>query len=288
MKQEWKYSIRSQSKTKLNFREIWEYRDLIILFIKRDFVSKYKQTILGPLWAIIQPVLTTIVFTIIFGNIAKLSTADVDMPNTYQIPSFLFFMTGNIIWNYFSQTVQFTSNTFIANMRIMSKVYYPRMATPIATSLSNLISFIIQLVLFFVLAICFYFNGQLHIEITTKILLLPVLIIQLIFFSMGIGIILSALTTKYRDLMMLVSFGLELWKYATPVAYGLKQIPEAWLNLYLINPMTSIVLTFRTVTLGIGYFNWLYYGLSFCVSIMVFLIGMYLFNKVEKNFADTV
>ncbi len=288
MKQDWKYCIKSQSKTKFNFREIWEYRDLVVLFVKRDFVSKYKQTILGPLWAIIQPVLTTIVFTIIFGNIAKLSTADVDMPSSYQIPSFLFFMTGNIIWGYFSQTVQSTSNTFIANMRIMSKVYYPRMATPIATSLSNLISFVIQLLLFFVLSVYFYFNGQLRIEVTTRIFLLPILIVQLILFSMGVGIILSALTTKYRDLMMLVAFGLELWKYATPIAYGLKQIPQAWLNLYLINPMTSIVLTFRSVTLGVGYFNWFYWVLSFGVSIAVFLIGMYLFNKVEKNFADTV
>ncbi len=288
MKQQWKHIIRSSQKTGFNFREIWEYRDLVRLFIKRDFISKYKQTILGPLWAVIQPLLTTVVFTIIFGNIAKMTTADVDMSDKYLIPGFLFFMTGNIIWNYFSATVQATSNTFITNMRIMSKVYYPRMVTPISTALSNLISFFIQLALFVIIAAIFRLNGQLKIELNYLVLLIPILIIQLVLFSMGVGIILSALTTKYRDLIMLVTFGLELWKYATPIAYGLKQIPQGWLQWYLINPMTSIVLTFRASALGIGFFSWSYYIISFLVSAVIFLLGMYLFNKVEKNFADTV
>ena len=272
----------------MNFREIWDYRDLVSLFVKRDFVAKYKQTVLGPLWAVIQPLLTTVVFTVIFGNIAKLSTADTDLPASYAIPGFLFFMTGNIIWNYFSATVQATSNTFIANMRIMSKVYYPRMVTPISTALANLISFFIQLLLFLVISLIFYLNGQLKIELNLLVLLIPVLILQLVLFSTGVGIILSALTTKYRDLMMLVAFGLELWKYATPIAYGLKQIPEEWLKWYLINPMTSVVLTFRASALGAGYFNWGYFTVSFMISVAFFLLGMCLFNRVERNFADTV
>ena len=226
----------------LKLKEVFKYRDLVLLFVKRDFVSKYKQTILGPLWAIIQPLLTTVVFTVVFGKIAQLTTLDVDAYGVV-IPGFLFYMAGNICWGYFSSVVSGTSGTFIRNSGIMGKVYFPRMVMPISTTLSNLISFAIQFVMFLVIWAIYLIRGGTDIHITAYAALLPVLVLQMMFLGMGFGIIISSLTTKYRDLAMLVGFGLQLWHYATPVAYGMSLIPEKYMWIYMLNPVTPVITT---------------------------------------------
>lgn len=286
--QKWEYVIGPQTKRiNLNIREIWKYRDLIVLFVKRDFISKYKQTILGPAWAVIQPILTTIVFSIVFGSLAKLTTADIGQ-STLEIPSFLFYMVGTIVWSYFSTTVSATSNTFIANSAIMGKVYYPRMVTPISTALSNLISFFIQTVLLIILIALYVLLDIANVKGSLYLLLLPVLILQMIMLSTGIGIIISAWTTKYRDLTMLVGFGLQLWQYLTPIPYGLALIPEKFMPIYMLNPVTPIVTTMRYAFFGEGYFDATYYVISIIVTIAIFLFGMTQFNKIERTFMDTV
>ena len=288
MQQKWLSEIKPAGKgINLNFKEIWRYRDLILLFVKREFVSKYKQTILGPLWAIIQPILTTVVFTIIFGNLAKLTTADAEIPQGVVVPSFLFYMIGTICWTYFSTTVSATSNTFIANMHIMGKVYYPRMVTPIATALSNLIPLGIQTVLFTVIAVITGLTGQSHFSPSWVILLVPFSILQLVMLSTGVGIIISALTTKYRDLHMLVSFGLELWKYGTPVAYGLLLIPVTWRGLYMVNPVAPIITTIRYGVFGVGYFSFGTYAMSWVMTLLFFFLGLIMFNRIDRTFMDT-
>ena len=224
IQQQWKTRIGPAKKgINLNFKEIWSYKDLILLFVKRDFVSKYKQTVLGPLWAVIQPLMTTVVFSIVFGSLARLTTSDVP-DQDLQMPSFLFYMIGTVTWTYFSSTVTATSNTFITNSSIMGKVYFPRMVSPIATSIANLISFFIQIVLFVVIAVIYALTGAAQISPSAFLALFPVLVIQLMMLSTGVGIIISSLTTKYRDLTMLVGFGLSLWQYLSPIPYGLALI----------------------------------------------------------------
>ncbi len=286
--QNWKTHIApARSALRINFREVWEYRDLIGLFVKRDFTAKYKQTVLGPLWAVIQPLLTTVVFSIIFGSLAGLTTADV-AGETLAMPSFLFYMIGTVTWTYFSSTVTANANTFIANRAIMGKVYYPRIATPIATALSNLISFGIQVLLFVVIGLVCALIGIADIRLSPYLLLFPVLVLQLVMLSTGVGIIISSLTTKYRDLAMLVGFGLHLWQYLSPIPYGLALIPEKYMGLYMLNPVTPIVTTMRLAFFGTGYFNWLYYCISLAVTVLVFFLGIVMFNKIEKTFMDTV
>lgn len=286
--QTWKTKIDSSNRgLNLNFREIWDYRDLIILFVKRDFVAKYKQTILGPMWAVIQPLLTTVVFSIVFGSLAKLTTSDV-YGESIEMPSFLFYMIGTMTWSYFSSTISANANTFITNRAIMGKVYYPRIVTPISTALANLIAFGIQLILFIVILLVCFLTGIANIHISIYMLLLPILVIQLIMLSTGIGIIISSLTTKYRDLAMLVGFGLQLWQYLSPVPYGLSLVPENYLWLYMLNPFTPIVTTMRFAFFGVGYFSIVSFSVSLITTIVVFIIGMILFNRIEKNFMDTI
>lgn len=288
MQQNWKTHIApARGALRINFKEVWEYRDLIGLFIKRDFTAKYKQTVLGPLWAVIQPLLTTVVFSIVFGSLAGLTTADVP-GETLKMPSFLFYMIGTVVWSYFSATVTANSNTFIANRAIMGKVYYPRIATPIATALSNLISFGIQIVLFVVILLVCALLGKAEARLSPYLLLFPVLVLQLVMLSTGVGIIISSLTTKYRDLTMLVGFGLHLWQYLSPIPYGLALIPEKYLGIYMLNPVTPIVTTMRLAFFGTGYFSWLHYGISLAVTVVVFFLGIVMFNKIEKTFMDTV
>lgn len=272
----------------LKLKETFGYRDLIFLFVKRDFISKYKQTILGPLWAIIQPFFTTIVFTVIFGNLANLTTADIKMSSNLVIPGFLFYMAGTICWSYFSTTITTTSNTFIANSNIMGKVYFPRMVMPISLTLSNLISFGIQFIMFCIIWLFYIIQGNTDMHLSGYIVLLPLLILQMILLGMGFGIIISALTTKYRDLAMLVSFGLQLWQYATPVAYGLALIPKRIQYLYLLNPITAVITTFRYAFFGEGYFEISTFITSWIITLVILMIGIILFNKVEKTFMDTV
>lgn len=271
----------------LNFREIWKYKDLIGLFVKRDFVAKYKQTLIGPAWAVIQPLLTTVVFSIIFGSLAKLTTSDVEGVSL-TMPSFLFYMIGTVFWAYFSGTVTSTSNTFIENLRIMSKVYYPRMVTPISTALSNLISYMIQMGLFVILLVIFTAVGSVRLSLTWISLLIPLLILQMMLLATGVGILISAFTTKYRDLKMLVAFGLQLWEYLTPIPYGLAMIPEKYMWLYMLNPATPIIVSLRYAFFGVGYFSLTYYLISLTVTVIIFVFGMIMFNRIERTFADTV
>ena len=270
----------------LHIRETFQYRDLILLFVKRDFTSLYKQTVLGPLWAIIQPLLTTVVFTIVFGSLAKLTTADV--AGEYALPGFLFYMAGNICWQYFSSTLQTTSNTFLANRATMGKVYYPRLATPIATALSKLIAFGIQFVMLLLILLYYVIRGGTSIRFGPMLLLVPLTVVQMIILATGCGIIISSVTTKYRDLAMLVTFGLQLWQYGSPIAYGLQLIPERYLGLYMLNPVTPIVTTFRYAMFGFGYFDLGYYLLSWGISIALFLLGLILFSRIERTFMDTI
>lgn len=270
----------------LHLKETFKYRDLIFLFVKRDFTALYKQTILGPLWALIQPLLTTVVFTVIFGNLANLTTADVK--GDFVVPGFLFYMSGNICWSYFSTTLQATSNTFLSNSAIMGKVYYPRLVAPIATAFSNLISFGIQLLMFIGFWVFFLIQGGTSIQVTPMLLFIPLVILQMIILSTGFGIIISSVTTKYRDLAMLVGFGLQLWQYGSPIAYGLQLIPEKIMFLYMLNPMTPVITTFRYAVFGFGYFNLGYYLISWAISLAVFFIGLILFSRIERTFMDTI
>lgn len=271
-----------------NLKEILRYRDLIFLLVKRDFISKYKQTVLGPLWAIIQPLLTTVVFTVIFGNLAQLTTLDVQSQAELVIPSFLFYMCGNISWAYFAGCLNSCANTFIGNAAILGKVYFPRLVMPISIIFSQLINFIIQFMMLLTFIAVYFLRGNTDLKITPYILLVPVLVLQMGLLGMGFGIIISALTTKYRDLVMLVSFAVSLWQYATPVAYGMCLIPESWMNLYKLNPMTMVIVMFRNAMLGSGYIDWLYYGISWITTLLILLLGIVLFNKIEKTFMDTI
>lgn len=263
----------------IDLKEIWNYRDLIFLFVKRTFVSQYKQTILGPAWAVIQPLLTTIVFTVVFGGLAGLPTDGV--------PGFLFYMCGTICWNYFSSNITVTSNTFVTNAAIFGKVYFPRLVLPISTVITNLISFSIQLITFLIFWAVYLCKENLIFP-NGFVLMLPLLLLQIAMLSLGFGIIISALTTKYRDLTMLVGFGVQLWMYATPVAYSSTMIPEKWLGLYMLNPMTPIIEMFRCGFLGTGVVNVSYYLISWFVTLLILVSGVLLFNKVEKTFMDTV
>ena len=263
----------------LRLAELWRARDLIMLFVWRDFVSIYKQTILGPLWYLIQPILTTLTFTIFFGRIANLPTDN--------LPQFLFYMSGTVIWRYFAACLTNTSDTFIANAGLFGKVYFPRLAVPISSLVSNLITFSLQFLLFLGFIIYFVATGS-PIRPNIWMLLLPVLLLMMAGLGLGFGIIISSLTTRYRDLRFLVTFGVQLLMYATPIIYPLSSIPENFRSLILANPMTSIIEAFRYAFLGTGSIsasNLLY---SFGFMLFVLLIGIILFNRVEATFMDTV
>jgi len=263
----------------LQLRDVWRYRDLIALFVRRDFVSRYKQTILGPLWFLIQPLITSIVFTVIFGNIAQLPTAG--------LPQLLFYMSGTVLWSYFSSCLTSTSDTFIANAHLFGKVYFPRLVTPISIVLSNLITFAIQFFFFLAFFLYFFLRGS-DITLTLWALTLPLLIFLMAGLGLGFGIIISSMTTKYRDLRYLVSFGVSLWMYGSPVIYPVSSIPEGWRWVADINPMTPIIETFRAGFLGAGDASWLGLAFSAIFMFVVMFIGVVIFNRVEKTFIDTV
>lgn len=278
--------IKSEEKgMRLNLKEVMKYRDLIFLLVKRNFVSQYKQTILGPAWAIIQPLLTTVVFTFVFGNVAKLADCGA-------VPTFLFYMCGNITWGYFSGCLTGTSNTFIANSGVMGKVYFPRLCMPISTVFSQLISFGIQFIMFIAFLIAFLFVPGYSIGINLWALAYPLLIIQMAALGFGVGTIISSLTIKYRDLQFLVGFGMSLWMYGTPVAYSLKLFGEGsilyWVTRF--NPMTPIIELARYGFLGAdaGSVDFPALIVSLALTIALALIGIVKFNKVERTFMDTV
>ena len=287
--EQWKYIVDPEDKRlELNFREVWQYRDLIFLFVKRDFTSKYKQMHLGALWAFINPLLSTVVITVVFGNLAKLTTLDVPDPSEMVVPTFLFYMIGNVLWNYFSAVVNETSRTLIRNASIMGKVYYPRLVSPIASALLELITAAINFLLFAVLALVFSLFGGAVIHPSAWVLLFPLLIVQIMLLGMGVGLILAAASTKKRDIIMLINFALRLWFYATPVIYGLQFFPERWRPLILLNPVAPIITTMRYLCFGEGFFQLSYSLLSCAVCCLTFFVGVLIFNRAKKNSVDTI
>lgn len=264
----------------LRIKELWASRDLLLMFVKRDLVSVYKQTVLGPLWFFIQPILTTIMFVLVFGNIAKISTDG--------LPQVLFYLSGITIWYYFSETLTSTSSTFITNANIFGKVYFPRLIMPLSKVISGLIKFAIQFLLFIIVLFYFLIKGaDVHPDLGGILLLTPVILIIMAGIGLGMGLILSSLTTKYRDLVFLISFGIQLGMYVTPIIYPVSAITK-YRKLILANPLSSLVEAFRKVYLGAGEIS--YSGLLYSFGFMVFIlfIGIVIFNKVEKTFMDTV
>lgn len=263
----------------LNLKEVFRYKDLIYLFVKRNFVSQYKQTVLGPLWFIINPLLTSFVSTIIFGNIAGVASDGV--------PYFLFYLCGYTLWNYFSTCINSTALTFTSNSGIMGKVYFPRLTMPISSVIFAAINMFIVFVLSIITMIIYVFNGcEIHMNIT--VLLIPVLMIQTAILGLGVGIIISSLTTKYRDLTVLLGFGISLWMYLTPVVYPISEVNGALKSIIMINPMSAVVQNYKYALLGVGYFDGFYWIISLLITAVIFLLGVILFNKVESTFMDTV
>lgn len=263
----------------VNFRELLKYRDLIWLMVKRDLVNSYKQTVLGPIWIIINPLLSTSVFTIIFDVIAGISTDGV--------PPFLFYMAGNVLWSFFSECLNRASSTFLNNARIFGKVYFPRLVMPIAGIVFNFINFVVQLSVFVILVVIFTLIGS-NVHPNWLLALTPVLVLQTALLGTGIGLIVSSITTKYRDLKILVTFGVSLLMYITPVVYPVSKVPESFRWLMLCNPVAPIVETFRCAFLGSGEFHWVFWLLSLAVTAVIVFFGVIVFNKVEKTFIDTV
>lgn len=281
MNKEWTLIIRPHEKLwKLNLKEVWTYRDLVELFVKRNIVVQYKQTILGPLWYLIQPILTVIMNMVVFGGIAHMSTDGV--------PQVLFYMAGNVCWFYFSDCLNQTSNTFVTNQAMFGKVYFPRMVVPISTVISNLLRFSIQMLLFVVFYLYFWVSGA-DVAPNWAMLLMPLLIVMLAGLGLGFGILVSSLTTKYRDLTILFTFIVQLWMYATPIVYPMSMVTNETLRIFImLNPMTAVVEAFKYATLGQGYFSWGALGYSFTFMSVLLLWGTVVFNKVQRSFMDTV
>lgn len=263
----------------INLKELVQYKDLIVMFVKRDFKTMYKQTILGPLWIIINPLMTTLMYTIVFGNIANIPTDG--------MPQIVFYMLGTTVWTYFSSCLTKTSSTFTGNAAIFGKVYFPRLVTPISTVISGLINFGVQFLMFLGFMAYFMIKGS-PIEPNLWILITPLLLVQLAALALGFGIIISSMTTKYRDLAVLVTFGVQLWMYATPVVYPASQIGGKLKTLMMLNPVSPIVESFRYAFLGSGSIPWNYLGISVVTTLVVLFAGVVLFSRVEKTFMDTV
>jgi lipopolysaccharide transport system permease protein len=281
LEENWTMTIEPQrSLLDLRLGELWRYRDLVMLFVRRDFVAVYKQTILGPLWYLIQPLLTTITFTFIFGRIASLPTDG--------LPQFLFYMSGTVVWSYFAACLAKTSETFVQNANLFGKVYFPRMAVPVSILVSNLITFAIQFGLFLIFVLYFAMRGTTLQVNWLWIALSPVLVLMMAGLGLGLGVIVSSLTTKYRDLRFLVQFGVQLLMYVTPVIYPVSSIPERFQWLILANPMTPILEAFRVAFLGAGTVNLGHLLYSFFFMLVVVFLGSIIFNRVEQTFMDTV
>lgn len=279
---EWTTEIKPKNGLlEVDFGELWRYRDLCLLFVKRNIVTQYKQTVLGPLWFLIQPLMTTVMFMVVFGGIAGISTDGLPQP--------LFYMAGICMWQYFSDCLGKTSNTFVVNAGIFGKVYFPRLVVPLSNVISNLVRFGIQFLLF----LCIYFYYLLFtdapVHTNMYVLLVPVLVLMLALMSLGFGILFSSMTTKYRDLQVLLSFLVGLWQYATPVIYPLSTITNAKLRLIMqLNPVTGIVEFFKYGMLGTGCHEWWMLGYSFGFTVVLLFVGVIVFNKVQRSFMDTV
>jgi lipopolysaccharide transport system permease protein len=280
--QEWTTVI--QPKTKLlsvDFKEIWRYRDLMMLFVKRNIITQYKQTVLGPLWYLIQPLMTTVMYMVVFGGIAKISTDGLPQP--------LFYLAGICFWQYFSDCLTKTSNTFVNNAGIFGKVYFPRLVTPLSDVISNLVRFSIQFTLFLCVYMYYVIFTDVHVAPNWYALLFPVLVTMIAGLALGFGILFSSMTTKYRDLQLLLSFFVSLWMYATPVIYPLSTITNEKIKLaMMLNPLTGIVEFFKYGFLGVGCHDWWMLGYSFAFMVVLLGIGIVVFNKVQRSFMDTV
>ena len=263
----------------LHLGELWRYRDLVYLFVRRDFVARFKQTILGPAWFVLQPLMTTIMFTVIFGNIANLSTDG--------LPKTLFYLSGNILWLYFSESLSLCSNTFTANAGIFGKVYFPRLVVPVSIVISQVLTFALQFLFFLGFLGYFMFRGA-PVHPNAMLFLLPVLMLLMAGLGLGMGIIFSSLTTKYRDMRFLLDFGVRLAMYATTVIYPLSSIPDKYRLLILANPVTPLIEAFRYGFLGTGAFTWMSLGYSALFTIVVLFFGVVMFTRIERTFMDTV
>jgi lipopolysaccharide transport system permease protein len=264
---------------RVDFKELWAFRDLVLLFVRRDFVVQYKQTVLGPLWAIIQPLFTTLIFTVVFGRIAKIPTDG--------IPDFLFFLSGTVCWSFFSTCLTQTSNTFVSNAAILGKVYFPRLVIPISTVISASVQFAIQFFMFLAFLVHASVQGS-PVAPNLWALALPLLAIQIAVLGLGCGIFISAMTSKYRDLALAVPFSVQLWMFVTPVVYPLSQIPERFRTVYCLNPMVSVVESFRQMLLGTSSISTQTIVLSLLVTVAILFFGLALFTRMEKTFMDTV
>ncbi|MDD6483004.1 MAG: ABC transporter permease [Clostridiales bacterium] len=281
MKEEWTTVIKPKTGwLDINLKEILEYRDLIRMFLKRNFTSAYKQTILGPIWFLITPLMTSSMFTVVFGQIAKISTDGV--------PQFLFYMAGNTAWSYFSSCLTATASTFTSNAYLFGKVYFPRLISPITTVIYSLLSFCIQLCLMLILMVYFTFGRGEAVHPNAWILTVPLMVLNMALLGLGIGIIISSLTTKYRDLSVLVGFGVQLWMYATPIVYPLSQVPDFLRKIIMLNPMAPIVNNFRYAFLGCGQPEIKWWCMSAAFTAVVVFFGIILFSRIEKTFMDTV
>jgi len=280
-KQKWDMVIKPKTSWfDIPLGELYRYRGLIGMFVKRDFVTFYKQTILGPLWYIIQPLVNTLVFTIIFGKVAKISTDGTE--------PFLFYMAGTISWGYFATCLSATSNTFVKNSDIFSKIYFPRLTVPISNVIISLLQFGIQFVIF--LGFLFYFIWQ-GADVQPNyyfILAMPLFLLQMAVMGLGYGVLISSVTTKYRDLTFAMTFLVQLWMYATPVVYPLSIVPEKYRIFAVLNPMTSIVESFRMAFLGTSSIEPFHIAISVVVTLLVFIVGVIMFSRIEKTFMDTV
>lgn len=276
---EWTNVISSEhSLFKLNLKEVWDYRDLVYMFVKRDFVSSFKQTILGPLWFFINPIFTTVVYLIVFGNIANLSTDGA--------PKILFYLAGVTLWNYFSSSLGGTSNVFVGNAGIFGKVYFPRLVMPITIVISNLMRFGVQFLLFLVVFFYYWYKGE--VAPNWWVLFTPIFILMMSLFALGVGMIFSSLTTKYRDLSMLLTFGISLYMYATPVIYPTSMLSAKIQPYAKYNPLTGIFEGFKYAWMGVGEFHPIMLVYSTIIILILLAIGTVIFNKVEKGFMDTV
>lgn len=263
----------------IDIKELFKYKDLIYLFFKRNYATRYKQTILGPLWLILNPLITVTLYAFVFGNLAGLSTDG--------IPQFVFYLSSNALWTFFSTSLTQTSGTFTANAAIMGKVYFPRLVMPISSVITGMLDLAIQLGMLVVIMIGYAIAGY-HFNIGLSVLLAPIIILQAGILGLGCGIIIAALTTKYRDLVVLVGFGVQLWMYATPVVYTAGLIPNKYMSIYMLNPMSPIMECWRNTVIGSGEFLWGYWGISWIITLLVLFTGVILFSKIEKTFMDTV
>ena len=276
------YTTHIKSKTgwfDIDFKELHQYKDLIWLFFKRNYSTQYKQTILGPLWLILNPLISVALYAFVFGSLAGLSTDGT--------PQFVFYLASNAMWSFFATCLNSTSSTFTANASIMGKVYFPRLVMPISSVLTGLLTFIIQIGMLVIIMIGYAITGY-QFNLGWTLLLTPLLVLQAGMLGLGFGIIIAALTTKYRDLVILVSFGIQLWMYVTPVVYSIDLIPEKYWSVYMLNPMTPLIECWRSAAIGSGSFLWGWWGLSWIITVVVLFIGIILFSHVEKTFMDTV